>query len=183
MVGKYSFIAESSVQLSAFSAWAHFGIWQQERFEVDNCTLIRSSLWQLYCIWMLELDLKVDLNNNHACCIWIFKTLCWQKDTEDYTSVQALIILSDAHSLSVCKILNASQTALKIMLWMYSLLINHYFNHSFLFAPPGRETEPCSWLCLCCLSGEEAAQGEGVRRDGLLWCHSHFICTWGLLPS
>lgn len=47
------------------------------------------------------------------------------------------------------------------------VLMLFFFPSLFVFASGG-ETEPCSGLCLCCLSGEEAAQREGVWCDGFV---------------
>lgn len=46
-----------------------------------------------------------------------------------------------------------------------------------VFTPLGGETEPCCGLCVCRLFGEEAAQGEGVRRDGVFRHYPHPVCT------
>lgn len=46
-------------------ALTHVDVWHWRALRLMWYGLIRSSLWRLYFIWMYELDLQGDMNNNH----------------------------------------------------------------------------------------------------------------------
>ncbi len=46
----------------------------------------------------------------------------------------------------------------------------------------GRASEPCGGLCVCCVSGAQAEEGEGVRGHGHFRCQPHHFHKGGVLP-
>lgn len=49
--------------------------------------------------------------------------------------------------------------------------------------PPGRASQPCCWLCVCCLSGAQTEAGEGVRGDGYLRRQQNHLHPRGLFSG